>query len=126
MSDQARQYELQIFDRNAREYRRSAYGPLADVRAAFEASHAPRRLVLASKAYPARPVYHRPRGRTGSGRTKQDIIGAYMQWAESKGLEQVHVYESAGFPATGYKGMRFIQVPVADFLGDAPQPETEE
>ena len=120
-------FQLQIFD--GKEYRTMIEGDYRDMVDAFEGARlcgAPRRLVLKDKAWPARPKYTPPRGRRSSGRTTQDIIGAYMRWAESKELPQVHVYESSGYPATGYKGMWFIQVPVADFLGPAPEGEPDD
>lgn len=119
------QYRLELFDGKA--YRVTATGTLRQLEAASEAAPRPWRITLAAKDRPAVPKYRKPSGSRTSGRTAQETVEAYLQWAKSKGLKTVTVYRAV-FPASlallKHFDVRYVDV--ADFLGDAPQAEPDD
>lgn len=123
------QYKLELFDGKA--YRVAAEGTLRELEPATEraiaAGHKSRRITLAAKDRPAVPKYRKPSGSRTSGRTAQETVEAYLQWAKSKGLKTVTVYRAV-FPASlallKHFDVRYVDV--ADFLGDAPQAEPDD
>lgn len=123
------QYRLELFDGKA--YRVSATGTLRELEPATElaiaAGNKSRRITLAAKDRPAVPKYRKPSGSRTSGRTAQETVEAYLQWAKSKGLKTVTVYRAV-FPASlallKHFDVRYVDV--CDFLGDAPQAEPDD
>ena len=122
------QYKLELFDGKA--YHVAATGTLRELEPATDAARAAgnksRRITLAAKDRPAVPKYRKPSGSRTSGRTAQETVEAYLQWAKSKGLKTVTVYRAV-FPASlallKHFDVRYVDV--ADFLGDAPQAEPD-
>ena len=122
------QYKLELFDGKA--YSVAATGTLRELEPATEqaiaAGNKSRRITLAAKDRPAVPKYRKPSGSRTSGRTAQETVEAYLQWAKSKGLKTVTVYRAV-FPASlallKHFDVRYVDV--ADFLGDAPQAEPD-
>ena len=123
------QYKLELFDGKA--YRVAATGTLRQLEPATDAARAAgnksRRITLAAKDRPAVPKYRTPSGSRTSGRTAQETVEAYLQWAKSKGLKTVTVYRAV-FPASlallKHFDVRYVDV--ADFLGEAPQAEPDD
>ena len=123
------QYRLELFDGKA--YRVAAVGTLRELEPATElaiaAGNKSRRITLAAKDRPAVPKYRKPSGSRTSGRTAQETVEAYLQWAKSKGLKTVTVYRAV-FPASlallKHFDVRYVDV--SDFLGDAPQAEPDD
>lgn len=123
------QYKLELFDGKA--YHVAATGTLRELEPATDAARAAgnksRRITLAAKDRPAVPKYRKPGGSRTSGRTAQETVEAYLQWAKSKGLKTVTVYRAV-FPASlallKHFDVRYVDV--ADFLGEAPQAEPDD
>lgn len=92
----------------------------------FEACRArSKRRVLTAKARDLVPRYRPPR-RLATLRAREAVIAEYMTWAATRGLESVAIYEDADYArlfATAKHGLAVREVPVADFLGAAPEPE---
>ena len=122
VSKDEREFRLELFDGKA--YRVAAVGKLDDVRPVSSGGNW--RITLAAKDRPAVPKYRKPSGSRTSGRTAQETVEAYLQWAKSKGLKTVTVYRAV-FPASlallKHFDVRYVDV--ADFLGDAPQAEPD-
>jgi hypothetical protein len=118
-----REFELQILD--GRDYRTTARGDYRTMAAAFETMKQPRRLVLTSKARPARACYRRPAGTRAPAMSKAETKRAYLLWAERAGVECVTFYEGdrEGLIWSARHVARFV--PVADILGPAPDAEPE-
>ena len=123
--DDSRNFELQLF--NGREYVTTKGGSnLRTLQSEFAAAApATRRLVLSSKAWPARPVYRKRGGSRVGGMSKAKTVCAYLAWAESRGVECVTFY--AGDPEGKVWSARYPVrwVDPADILGPAPEAEPE-
>ena len=123
------QYRLELFDGKA--YHVAATGTLRVLEPATDAARAAgnksRRITLAAKDRPAVPKYRKPSGSRTSGRTAQETVEAYLQWAKSKGIKTVTVYRAV-FPASLalLKHLDVRYVDVCDFLGEAPQAEPDD
>lgn len=90
----------------------------------------PWRVVLPEKAWPAKPRYRRgtvnfPCSVTDGSTARMEATAMrYLAWAQKHGLKTVSVYPDS-FGERNAVGFERRVVAVADFLGDAPQPEME-
>ena len=127
-STDQREFILQTF--NGREYEDEERGPRKVVEALFERLRGSRRIVLASKARPAKPSWRfgsrrGPIGVTdGSKARMQSTVMQYLDWAQRAGLRTVAVYPGTFGERNAVRFERRA-VAVSDFLGDAPAAEIE-
>ena len=128
--EQQVEFILQTF--NGKAYTEEARGPRKVVEALFERLRGNRRIVLASKDRPAKPVWRfgsrrGPVGVTdGSKARMHATVQAYLAWANRAAVPSLTFYRDG--PGEGYarncgKPVKFVDA--ADFLGDAPEPEAE-
>lgn len=111
-----------MFDDKA--YAPVAEGPRRVLKPVFENTRGPRRLVLASKAWPPQPRYRTPAGSRG-GHSRDDVVARYLSWAKDAGLSSVTFYRG-DYRADGAAqfGLDVRYVDSAEFLGAAPVAET--
>lgn len=118
-----KQFELQLFD--GKRYATVATGERRKLEPLFYGLKCARRIVDPDKQRDLVPRYRPPRGSTGSALTADQAVRAYFDWAIAKGLTSVAVYANGrAYPQLATLKLRYV--PVADFLGPAPEPETEE
>ena len=114
------EFQLQLFD--GKRYTVAGSGDLKACQKESETAPRPWRIVKTDKARPDKPAYRRPTGARGSGRLAKETIRAYLGWAQARGLPSVTFYATDVSWRRVWQGTyRFV--PVADFLGPAPEAE---
>lgn len=122
-------FQLQIFD--GREYRTTLEAEnRRSLETVFEGMpRVTRRIVLAEKNRPAKPVYRKPSRSSLPVYSVAEKVDAYLSWAKRIGLTSVAVYADGigqgqrGLRIARERGFKVREVRVADFLGDAPAAE---
>ena len=132
---QLKTFQLEIFDGKAYAPHMRASDPRANESLADlgRTIGKPWRVVLPEKAWPAKPSYRRgtvnfPLSVTGGSNERiRATVGRYLDWAQKHGLKTVTAYcGSYGERQAAWLRFGLRLVDVADFLGAAPQPETED
>lgn len=117
-------FRLEVF--NGKTYAPVSEGTRRDLEPLFESLRDPRRLVLASKAWPPRPSYRAPTGSRG-GRDRDALVADYLAWAKGAGLSSVAFYRGDFRAALAERqGLAVRYVDPAEFIGAAPAAESEE
>lgn len=84
ISNEKPEFQLQFWDGIKKTYVPQVDAPVGRYRSW--------RRVLASKNWALKNPKHRPPSSRSSGRTVEQVQRAYLEWAESKGLEQISAY----------------------------------
>lgn len=118
-----KQFELQVLE--GKSYRTIATSNRRQLGLMFDSMRCARRIVDPDKKRDPRPRYRPPRGSAVGALSADQAVRAYFEWAIAKGLTSVAVYANGrAYPQLATLKLRYV--PVADFLGPAPEPETEE
>jgi len=118
-------FELQLF--NGKEYAPLMAGERRALETPFEQAaglRAPRRIVKVSKERPARPRYTVPRGGTSGSMSPDQTVRAYLDWCIAHDVAPTF-YAEKYYRAWWPNDKPCRLVPMADFLGDAPEPEPD-
>jgi hypothetical protein len=117
-------FQLQFWDAAARQYVPDIEGEHKAIAPVFEVATGARRLVRVDKARPLRPRYTVPRGGTAASKDKDATVRAYLDWCIAHNVAPTfyaETYFRQWWPAC----MPCQLVPMADFLGPAPDAEPD-
>jgi hypothetical protein len=116
-------FQLQFWDAAARQYVPDIEGEHKGIAPMFEVATGARRLVRVDKARPMRPRYTVPRGGTSGSMSPDQTVRAYLDWCI------VHNVAPTFYTGSRYQGWwtgsPCQRVPMADFLGPAPEAEPD-